>query len=142
MRALTGAEDGARIPAVLLSAPAASPAVYAAAEELAHAARRLLLDVGAGQEDLSDYLRRRFGLCAGGASPYAEVCFGERKGSAPALFLGTGCRARQPVEYALSAAYAPTLGPLPPDGRLLCALFRAGKLPIAAIGVKSVQHNA
>ena len=65
MRALTGAEDGARIPAVLLSAPAASPAVYAAAEELAHAARRLLLDVGAGQEDLSDYLRRRFGLRAG-----------------------------------------------------------------------------
>lgn len=88
LRALTGAEDGARIPAVLLSAPAASPAVYAAAEELAHAARRLLLDVGAGQEDLSDYLRRRFGLCAGGASPDAEVCFGERKGSAPALFLG------------------------------------------------------
>lgn len=42
----------------------------------------------------------------------------------------------------LSAAYAPTLGPLPPDGRLLCALFQAGKLPIAAIGVKSVQHNA
>ena len=142
LRALTGAEDGARIPAVLLSAPAASPAVYAAAEELAHAARRLLLDVGAGQEDLSDYLRRRFGLCAGGASPDAEVCFGERKGSAPALFLGTGCRARQSVEYALSAAYAPTLGPLPPDGRLLCALFQAGKLPIAAIGVKSVQHNA
>lgn len=66
LRALTGAEDGARIPAALLSAPAASPAVYAAAEELAHAARRLLLDVGAGQEDLSDYLRRRFGLCAGG----------------------------------------------------------------------------
>ena len=88
LRALTGAEDGARIPAVLLSAPAASPAVYAAAEELAHAARRLLLDVGAGQEDLSDYLRRRFGLCAGGAPPDAEVCFGERKGSAPALFLG------------------------------------------------------
>ena len=131
LRALTGAEDGARIPAVLLSAPAASPAVYAAAEELAHAARRLLLDVGAGQEDLSDYLRRRFGLCAGGAPPDAEVCFGERKG-----------RARQPVEYALSAAYAPTLGPLAPDGRLLCALFQAGKLPIAAIGVKSVQHNA
>ncbi len=50
LRALTGAEDGARIPAVLLSAPAASPAVYAAAEELAHAARRLLLDVGAGQD--------------------------------------------------------------------------------------------
>ena len=72
LRALTGAEDGARIPAVLLSAPAASPAVYAAAEELAHAARRLLLDVGAGQEDLSDYLRRRFGLCAGGASPAAS----------------------------------------------------------------------
>ena len=93
-------------------------------------------------DDLSDYLRRRFGLCAGGASPDAEVCFGERKGSAPALFLGTGCRARQSVEYALSAAYAPTLGPLPPDGRLLCALFQAGKLPIAAIGVKSVQHNA
>ena len=127
---------------MLLSAPAASPAVYAAAEELAHAARRLLLDVGAGQEDLSDYLRRRFGLCAGGASPDAEVCFGERKDSVPALFLGTGCRARQPVEYALSAAYAPALGPLPPDGRLLCALFQAGKLPIAAIGVKSVQHNA
>ena len=127
LRALTGAEDGARIPAVLLSAPAASPAVYAAAEELAHAARRLLLDVGAGQEDLSDYLRRRFG---------------QRKGSAPALILGTGCRARQPVEYALSAAYAPTLGPLPPDGRMLCELFQAGKLPIAAIGVKSVQHNA
>lgn len=117
-------------------------AVYATAEELAHAARRLLLDVGAGQEDLSDYLRRRFGLCAGGASPDAEVCFGERKGSAPALYLGTGCRAQQPVEYALSAAYAPALGPLPPDGRLLCALFQAGKLPIAAIGVKSVQHNA
>lgn len=142
LRALTGAEDGARIPAVLLSAPTASPAVYAAAEELAHAARRLLLDVGAGQEDLSDYLRRRFGLCAGGASPDAEVCFGERKGRAPALFLGTGCRARQPVEYALSAAYVPALGPFPPDGRLLCALFQAGKLPIAAIGVKSVQHNA
>lgn len=49
LRALTGAEDGARIPAALLSAPAASPAVYAAAEELAHAARRLLLDVGAGR---------------------------------------------------------------------------------------------
>lgn len=75
-----------RIPAVLLSAPAASPAVYAAAEELAHAARRLLLDVGAGQEDLSDYLRRRFGLCAGGASPDAEVCFGERKGARPRSF--------------------------------------------------------
>lgn len=127
---------------MLLSAPAASPAVYAAAEELAHAARRLLLDVGAGQEDLSDYLRRRFGLCAGGASPDAEVCFGERKAARPRSFSGTGCRARQSVEYALSAAYAPTLGPLPPDGRLLCALFQAGKLPIAAIGVKSVQHNA
>ena len=141
LRALTG-EDGARIPAVLLSAPAASPAVYAAAEELAHAARRLLLDVGTGREELSDYLRRRFGLCAGGASPDAEVCFGERKGSAPALFLGPDCRARQQVEYALSAAYAPALGPLPPDGRLLCALFQAKRLPIAAITVKSVQHNA
>ena len=141
LRALTG-EGSARIPAVLLSAPAASPAVYAAAEELAHTARRLLLNIGAGQEELGDYLRRRFGLCAGGASPDVEVCFGERKGSAPALFLGPDCRARQRVEYALSAAYAPALGPLPPDGRLLCALFQAGRLPIAAIGVKSVQHNA
>lgn len=142
LRALTGADPGARIPAVLLSAPSASPAVYAAAEELAHAARRLLLDVGTGREELSDYLRRRFGLCAGGESPDAEVCFGERKGSAPALFLGPDCRARQRVEYALTAAYAPTLGPLPPDGRLLCALFQAKRLPIAAITVKSVQHNA
>lgn len=141
LRALTG-EGSSRIPAVLLSAPAASPAVYAAAEELAHTARRLLLNVGAGQEELSDYLRRRFGLCAGGTSPDAEVCFGERRGSAPALFLGADCRARQRVEYALTAAYAPALGPLPPDGRLLCALFQAGRLPIAAIGVKSVQHNA
>lgn len=142
LRALTGEEGSARIPAVLLSAPAASPAVYAAAEELAHTARRLLLNIGAGQEELGDYLRRRFGLCAGGASPDAEVCFGERKGSAPALVLGPDCRARQRVEYALSAAYAPALGPLPPDGRLLCALFQAGRLPIAAIGAKSVQHNA
>lgn len=141
LRALTG-EDGARISTVRLSAPSASPAVYAAAEELAHAARRLLLDVGAGQEELGDYLRRRFGLCAGGASPDAEVCFGERKGAAPALFLGPDCRARQRVEYALSAAYAPALGPLPPDGRLLCALFQAKRLPFAAITVKSVQHNA
>ena len=116
--------------------------MYAAAEELAHAARRLLLDVGAGQGELGDYLRRRFGLCAGGASPDAEVCFGGRRSAAPALFLGADCRARQRVEYALTAAYAPALGPLPPDGRLLCALFQAKRLPIAEITVKSVQHNA
>jgi len=126
----------------VLSARGQAPGVYPGAGGLAQAARGLVRAVGGGREDRGDSLRRRFGLCAGGASPDAEVCFGESKGSAPALFLGTGCRARQPVEYVLSAAYAPALGPLAPDGRLLCALFQAGKLPIAAIGVKSVQHNA
>ena len=142
LRAPDGGGGRCADPGGAAPAPAASPAVYAAAEELAHAARRLLLDVGAGQEDLSDYLRRRFGLCAGGASRMRRSASASARAARPRFFLGTGCRARQSVEYALSAAYAPTLGPLPPDGRLLCALFQAGKLPIAAIGVKSVQHNA
>ena len=135
-------EDTRRLPSVLLSAPVASPAVYAAAEELAGLARRLLLDVGPGQAALSDYLRRRFGLCTGGSAPCAEVCFGARRSGVPALFLGADCRVRQRVEYGLSASCMRQLVPLPPDGRLLCALFQSGRLPLTEITVKSMQHNA
>ena len=138
LRALTGAEDGARIPAVLLSAPAASPAVYAAAEELAHAARRLLLDVGAGQEDLSDYLRRRFGLCAGGASPDAEVCFGRlpRAAAGGIRTLGGVCAHARPVPAGRPPALCTFSGGKAPDcghWREICATQRLtgrGKLSI------------
>lgn len=127
---------------VRLCAKGMNGTVEQAAVMLAQKARYMVLDIGRGQERLSDWLRREYGLSVlcGGHSAVMQVCCDDAPaGKAPTLWLGRGCEAHQRVDYQLQG---PWRGRLREDPQLLSALFTERKLPAEAIGIKTVGGDA
>lgn len=127
---------------VRLCASRTDRGVQQAAELLARKARYVMLDTGRGQEELSDRLRRKYGLSTGdsGRGAIMQICCDEAKTlEMPTLWLGEQCERHQCVHYQLRK---PWKGKIDEDPQLLCALFKEGKLPDEAIRIESVESYA
>ena len=126
----------------LLCAPRADPAVWAAARLLARRSRHLVLSVE-GDRALCEALWREYGLSAGGGGQAAmQVSFADPTYPVPALLMGKNCQIRQKVSYRLDPLHVEKLGEYPLTPQLLCALWEAGAVPLAAIEVLSVGIDA
>ncbi|MBR5217867.1 MAG: hypothetical protein IKV68_05865 [Oscillospiraceae bacterium] len=122
--------------AVRLRSKTVDRTVYQAAQILAQRTRYLELSVETGREELEDWLRRCYGLGAGGGETVLEVCVGvEESGALPALHLGKGCGERQSLQlFCETLTWA--------DEQMLAALFQAEKLETNAVVIKSVGFRA
>ncbi|MBE6990321.1 MAG: hypothetical protein E7426_06220 [Ruminococcaceae bacterium] len=130
------------ISTALLSAPRADAAVWQAAELLSRRCRYVLLDVPEA-EKLSSALRHRYGVAAGhGGFPALQVCFGNPAEGIPAVLLGPDCARRQTVCYELPPLRRAALDPYPVSPQLVAALWAAGALPTAEIGVHTLGSGA
>lgn len=125
-----------RCAAVVLTADTSDRVVWQTAETLGSRVRYLQLNTGAGQERLEAYLRRRWGIGAGGGEAALEVCLGKDACTAlPKLWLGRKCAERQRMDIRWPG------GPELEEG-MLCALFHAEKIPIEEIQVRFVEFRA
>lgn len=123
--------------AVMLRSEETDSAVWQAAQTLVHRSRYLVLRTGAGQEQLADALRCRYGMGQGWTGRAAlQVCMGEETESGiPALHLGRRCRQQQKLVLC-----APTVPEA--EESLICALFQAEKLQIEDIEIQFVEFRA
>lgn len=128
--------------AVRLCAREVNQTVQQAAELLAHRARYVQLSVDRGEEKLSEWLRRNYGLSAGqgGRGVLMQVCCdGAFTKGVPALWLGRDCQKYQQVTYQLREPWSSRIKE---NIGLFAALFVEGKLPVEAFAVKSVESYA
>ena len=127
---------------VRLCAERRNGTVEQAAVMLVQKARYLVLDVGRGQEELSERLRLTYGLSAGhgGRGAIMQVCCDDGQAEdLPTLWLGQACEAHQRVCYQLRE---PWRGQIEEDPQLLSVLFTERKLPVEAFDIKSVGSDA
>ena len=127
---------------VRLCAERRNGTVEQAAVMLVQKARYLVLDVGRGQEELSERLRLTYGLSAGhgGRGAIMQVCCDDVQAeNMPTLWLGQACEAHQRVRYRL---LEPWCGQIEEEPQLLSVLFTERKLPVEAFGIKSVGSDA
>lgn len=113
--------------------------VRQAAELLAHRARYVQLSIDTGQEKLSEWLRRNYGLSVGngGRGVLMQVCCDDaHTGELPTLWIGRGCQKHQRVNYRLQE---PWRSRIEENVGLFTVLFAEGKLPAEAFAVKSVE---
>ena len=109
---------------------------------LVQKARYMVLDIGQGQEKLSDWLRMEYGLSAGhsGRGAIMQVCCDDVQAeNIPTLWLGQACEAHQRVRYRL---LEPWCGQIEEEPQLLSVLFTERKLPVEAFGIKTVESDA
>lgn len=128
--------------AVRLCAQGVNETVWRAADLLAEKARYITLTAGAGQDKISRWLRREYGLSVGEGSHHAimQICCDAAKAeNIPTLWLGRDCEKHQCVSYQLSE---PWCGQIEENPALLSVLFAEGKLPLEAIHIKSVESYA
>lgn len=120
---------------VALRAERIDAQVVRAARILAGCARRVTLDVRAGQEELERLLRWEYGLAPGG-SPELQLCVScSPQLDLPALHIGRGCRHRQKIIWDY-----PELPQA--EESLLAAIFQAKREIMQDIRVKSVEFSA
>ena len=127
---------------VRLCAKRMNSTVEQAAVMLVQKARYMVLDIGQGQEKLSDRLRMEYGLSAGhsGRGAIMQVCCDDVQAeNIPTLWLGQACEAHQRVRYRL---LEPWCGQIEEEPQLLSVLFTERKLPVEAFGIKTVEPDA
>lgn len=127
---------------VRLCACEVNQTVQQAAELLAHRARYVQLSVDRGEEKLSEWLRRNYGLSAGqgGRGVLMQVCCdGAFTKGVPALWIGRDCQKHQRVNYQLREPWSSRIEE---NIGLFAVLFAEGKLPVEAFAVKSVESYA
>lgn len=128
--------------AVRLCAQRANQTAWRAADLLATKARYVSLAVGMGQNEISHWLRREYGLSAGEGKRHTimQICCDDAKGeNIPTLWLGHGCEKHQRVTYRVNEPWRSCVEETP---ALLSVLFEEGKLPVEAIDIKSVESYA
>ena len=115
--------------------------VQQAAILLARKARYVELQVDVGQQNLSDWLRREYGLSTGGGhrSIMRVCCDDARAENIPTIWLGQNCEKRQRISYQFNDPWS---GQIIAEPQLLSVLFAEGKLPPEAIEIKSVETYA
>ena len=117
-------------------------ALQQAAVLLAGRARYIELQIDIGQQELSDWLRREYGISTGcgGHGAILRICCNDAQAeNIPTLWLGQNCEKQQRISYRLSQSWH---GRIEADPQLLSVLFAEGKLPLEAISIKSVETYA
>lgn len=121
-----------RTDTVALRSEEATPEVYEAAAFLSQKARYIVPEIAQGAEQLSDWLRREYGVCTGGKG--RAVCGGVTFAGAPRcaeVHLGRDCRRYQTVRYTVDGAELPE--------ELVSVLWQAGIVKREQIRIISVR---
>ena len=127
---------------VCLQGSRRNPVTEQAAVLLSRKARYLVLELEDGQEQMSNWLRREYGLSVwrGGQQVAAKICCGKAMAQdMPTLWLGQDCEKYQQVTYSLNGVWR---GEVEENPQLLTVLLTEGKLTPEDIEIKSVESHA